>query len=79
MKLCVVYLEPFSRKEAGNPLLALGLHYAQTIGVHKKRSRENATSKSEYEMRKRAFWCLVAADAVMSATTGRGRMLNPLE
>jgi hypothetical protein len=74
-----MYLQGILRKEAGAPLLTLGLHYAQTIGVHKKRSGENALSKSEHEMRKRAFWCLVAADAIMSAATGRGRILNPLE
>ena len=64
---------------AGAPLLALGLHYVQLMGMHKKHSGENAISKSEHEMWKRAFWCLVAADAVVSAATGRGRILNPLE
>jgi hypothetical protein len=79
MKLCFMYLQGIARKEAGAPLLTLGLHDAQTTGVHKRHFRENTLSKSEREMRKRAFWCLVAADAMMSAATGRGRILNPLE
>ena len=79
MKLCVMYLQGILRKEAAAPLLTLGLHYVQMVGVHKRYSRENTLSKSEHELRKRAFWCLVAADAVVSAATGRGRILNPLE
>jgi hypothetical protein len=72
-------LQSFFRKKAGGELLALALYYVRTTGMHKKLSRESALSKSEHEMRKRAFWCLVTADAVMSAATGRGRILNPLE
>ncbi|GJE89797.1 Zn(II)2Cys6 transcription factor [Phanerochaete sordida] len=51
-------------------IVSHGLRLAQDLGAH-RRSTYSATPTVEDELRKRAFWCLIAMDRTMCAVLGR--------
>ncbi|GJE89796.1 Zn(II)2Cys6 transcription factor [Phanerochaete sordida] len=51
-------------------IVSHGLRLAQDLGAH-RRTTYSATPTLEDELRKRAFWCLIAMDRAMGAILGR--------
>ncbi|KAI0090934.1 fungal-specific transcription factor domain-containing protein [Irpex rosettiformis] len=68
--LASIYLRGSSTSEAARTLIGVGLRLSQDIGAHRKKMY-SSLPPVEGEMLKRAFWCLVWLDSVMSPQLGR--------
>ncbi|KAG7086804.1 hypothetical protein E1B28_002730 [Marasmius oreades] len=77
---CIMFLQPTSTPDVCWLLLGHGVRYAVGAGVHRKSFRGGVgTYSTEKELWKRAFWCLVTIDTLMSAFLGRPRATNPAD
>ncbi|KAF8639523.1 hypothetical protein AX17_001428 [Amanita inopinata Kibby_2008] len=68
--LAVLYVFGTGVMHAAWSILGLGIRFAQELGLHRRRGgTEKATVDGE--LSKRAFWCLIAMDRLMSTFSGR--------
>ncbi|KAG2008320.1 nuclear protein [Coprinopsis cinerea AmutBmut pab1-1] len=68
--LAAMYFLGSSMNHTAWTLAGIGLRLAQDGGLH-RRQRNKYRPNKEAELRKRAFWCLVAMDRTMSSLLGR--------
>ncbi|KAH6906748.1 fungal-specific transcription factor domain-containing protein [Coprinopsis sp. MPI-PUGE-AT-0042] len=68
--LAAMYFQGTSMNQTAWSLAGLGLRLAQDSGLHRRQGIRGRPTK-EMELRKRAFWCLVAMDRTMSLLLGR--------
>ncbi|KAJ2915986.1 hypothetical protein MD484_g4433, partial [Candolleomyces efflorescens] len=73
--LAVIYLQGSSTPEKCWYLIGFGIRAAQDVGLNRK--NEDAAPTVENELRKRIFWTLSMAEAVISVTVGRPPSINP--
>ncbi|KAI0373472.1 hypothetical protein BV20DRAFT_962633 [Pilatotrama ljubarskyi] len=73
LQKCVLmseYLGSFGSPHHCWTIVGLGLRIAQDLGAHRQKTYA-AISKTEGELRRRAFWCLVIFDRIVSFGLGR--------
>ncbi|KAF7360056.1 Zn(2)-C6 fungal-type domain-containing protein [Mycena venus] len=68
--LAVIFLKGALMPQASWMLVGVGLRLAQSIGLHRRRTRVEGPS-TERELYKRAFWILVYLDRMTSSVLGR--------
>lgn len=73
----MLYLQGSSTPEKCWFLVGFGLRAALDIGLNRKSNRGVPTA--EDELRKRVFWVLVMAEAVISSTVGRPPSITLVE
>ncbi|KAJ8073411.1 Gypsy retrotransposon integrase-like protein 1 [Marasmius tenuissimus] len=76
LNLCVLYLQGSPQPDRAWLMLGNGIRMAQELGMH-RRASDKDRGTPEYELRKRAFWLLVATDITVSAIIGRPRATFP--
>ncbi|KAL0069016.1 Gypsy retrotransposon integrase-like protein 1 [Marasmius tenuissimus] len=72
LNLCVLYLQGSPKPDRAWLMLGNGIRIAQELGMH-RRASDKGRGTPEYELRKRAFWLLVATDTTVCAILGRPR------
>ncbi|PFH53811.1 hypothetical protein AMATHDRAFT_54332 [Amanita thiersii Skay4041] len=68
--LAVIYVLGSGIPHAAWNVLGLGIRFAQERGMHRRRGAGQSVSVED-ELSKRAFWCLVSMDRMMSTFSGR--------
>ncbi|KAK7682544.1 hypothetical protein QCA50_014344 [Cerrena zonata] len=68
--LTAVYLQGTSAPQACWTAIGVGIRLAQDVGAHRRKVYSKAPTVED-ELWKRAFWCLVSMDRMMSITLGR--------
>lgn len=73
LQLCFltsIYLQSTSAPQACWTVIGVGIRLAQDVGAHRRKVYSKAPTVED-ELWKRAFWCLVSLDRIMSITLGR--------
>ncbi|KAF9255570.1 hypothetical protein L218DRAFT_967177 [Marasmius fiardii PR-910] len=73
--IAVFFIQGTSTAEACWIILAIGVRYAQDLGIHRK-PPSGSKPTVETQLWNRAFWGLIAIDVVMSSFLGRPRATN---
>lgn len=68
--LAIIYLLGTSMPHASWHFLGLGIRYVQEKGAHRRKGKGHKPTADD-EMWKRAFWCLLSIDRLMSSFLGR--------
>ncbi|CAA7261683.1 unnamed protein product [Cyclocybe aegerita] len=73
--LAIIYLLGTSIPHAAWNILGLGIRYACEKGAHRRKGNASKPT-AEDELLKRAFWCLISIDRIMSSFLGRPCAIN---
>ncbi|KAG8879625.1 hypothetical protein FRB97_001320 [Tulasnella sp. 331] len=75
MALTSTYLQATSAPHGAWLIIGVSLRFAEDVGIHREKVY-GADHAFENQMWKRAFWCLVVTDKLLSASLGRPMCIN---